>query len=330
MNSKEAHSNAAMRHLCFLVLIPLISHLLLISCTREQKAKDVTAESSRAVETNAAAEFAFNQDQQELLDNYVQRLKDFPNFTAGSPSEKSLDWKYYPAASELADLIDKHDLESVMGDGTEMKRFINLMDWVHNATYSEGDLGNPDTLNAAAIINYVKTEKRAVNCKMKSVVLNELLLAFGYYSRRISCKPSQFDGDLHSIVAVYCSESGKWVCLDPTFNTYFHDTAGNLLGYLEIRGAYANGEIPAFRSIQISHQNPLMLQGIEFPSYDQWYAVYMAKNCFQASCPRISRFGYENSESRSLVDLVPEGFTVKDRKTGTIVTSNSDDFFRKP
>jgi|GEM_PF-2055016 len=275
--------------------------------------------------------FSFNQHQQNLFNTYIQRIQDFPNFTSDEQSPIQIEWKYNRTSSELTNLIKTNHLKEIAGDGTEIDLFLNLMEWVHRATQSEEKIGNPDTLNAVAILNYVKTQNRALNCRMKSIVLNEILTGLGYYSRRISCKPSQFDGDSHSIVTVYSMTLNKWICLDPTFNTFFHDHLGNILSYIEIRNTYRSGVIPRFRSININPKGPLMLSGIEFQNYDQWYGVYMAKNCFKVSCPQISKFGYESSESPRRVYLVPFGYSLENQeKTNSLFTTNSNSFFQKP
>lgn len=304
----------------FPILMIFILFSFLVYCKQSEKSK-------LNINQNMPA---FNENQQRLFDSYIHRLNDFPTIISDPKSEKQLNWKYYRDTPELEKLIKTYNLKNEVDYDNEIETFLNLMDWVHIATQSEGDLGNPDTLNSAAIINYVKTQNRAVNCRMKSIVLNEILLAFGYYSRRISFKPSQFDGDSHSIVTVYSYEMQKWICLDPTFNTYFHDARHNLLSYLEIRQAYTNGDIPSFRSINISPEYPLKLAGIEFSTYDQWYSVYMAKNCFRVSCPQISKFGHENSDDLNYLNLLPYGYIEDRSDSNTISTTNSTEFFKRP
>jgi hypothetical protein len=180
-------------------------------------------------------------------------------------------------------------------------------------------------------MEFVETKGIAVNCRMYTIALNELLLALGYHSRRISFRPSRPDGDTHSLVTVYSDVWEKWVCLDPTFNTYFRDESGEILGYLEIRERYTEGNIPMFRPITIDLDWTLRTAGCEFNSYDTWYAVYMAKNCFQATCPLKSAFGYESTKGLSWVTLLPSGFQQDNKaKPRRFSTSSSGFFFGKP
>ncbi len=195
-------------------------------------------------------------------------------------------------------------------------------------------------LSTPAIIDFVEKGNHAVNCQMKAIVLTEVLLAQGFRARRISCRPAQFDGDSHAIVMVYSDARQNWICLDPTFNTYFHDEAGGVLGFAEIRQGYASGTLPQFRSITLPRSAPLMLAGIPFDTYDAWYAVYMAKNCFSISSPLKSEFGYESSAAASWVWLLPlnyepeeMGYTGSRSSHGQskrFLTRNLDYFFKKP
>lgn len=291
-----------------------------ISCEQSDKS---TSETANAITT-------FDEKQLQLFNDYIQRLKDYPQFSNNSTSDSPLNWKYDHAAPEVDALIKTQYLNKIANDSSEIDKFINLMEWIHDITQSDGELGNPDTLNSVAIINYVKAQNHAVNCRMKSIVLNEILLAQGYYSRRISFKPSQFDGDSHSIVTVYINEMQKWICLDPTFNTYFYDNVGHLLSFIEIRDTYAKGKIPNFRSINMPQKAPLKLAGIEFSSYNQWYSVYMAKNCFRVSCPQISKFSYENSQKLIYINLLPVGYLDDQSNVNSISTTNRYEFFQKP
>ncbi|GAF80955.1 unnamed protein product [marine sediment metagenome] len=270
--------------------------------------------------------------QKKMLDEYIERLQDYPKFDTGEKFNNLPKWEYCkPDAPSLSKLSNEYNLKDVAGSGTEIEKMLNLMDWVHRVTSSKGEIGNPEVLNAPSIIEFVRSKGLSVNCKMKSIVLNEILLSFGYHSRRISLKPSKFDGDSHSIVMVFSNTHKKWICLDPTFNTYFHNDSGEILGYIEIREIYRKGEIPKFRPIQFTIRPPLMLAGKRFDSYDEWYAVYMAKNCFQAASPQKSAFGYESSESTNWILLLPSNFQSDEiGRVNTYITHNPEYFFQEP
>jgi hypothetical protein len=273
-----------------------------------------------------------NDDQNKLFIEYVSRLQSYPDFEPSETADGIPDWKYAnPSDENLKSLVEEYDLEKIAGQGAETEQWLRLMDWVHGQLFRVGKVGYPRKLNTPSIIEFVKKRDLAVNCRMYSITLNEILLALGYHSRRISFRPIRPDGDTHSLVTVYSDSWDKWVCLDPTFNTYFHDESGEILGYLEIRACYTSGEIPRFRPITIDLDWTLRNADCEFDSYDTWYAVYMAKNCFQAMCPLESAFGHESTKGVSWVALLPDRFQrEKKTKPRMFRTSNLDFFFRSP
>ena len=270
---------------------------------------------------------SLNVVQKELFDRFTERLREYPDFGAGTRSSGLPEWETMnqnePALRKLA---DNYRLDQVAGNGPELQKMINLMEWAHSTLFYVNAVSNPDTLNADAIIRYARTQNCEVNCRMKSIVLNEALLSLGFFSRRISGLPSQFDGDTHSIVTVWSDTYDKWICLDPTFNTYFMDVSGKPMGILEVRDLYRSGQIPGFRSICIPKKWALKLSGVNFETYDLWYAVYMAKNCFRFSCPPVSAYNYESSENQIRLNLNPSGY----ESDGSLNTDDADFFFRKP
>jgi len=307
-----------------IIAIHLLIYILAVSCAILGKQETDNTKYNTAI--------VLEDYHKKMFVEFIGRLQDYPKYDTGEHFNNLPKWEYSkPDAPSLRELSTEYNLKDVAGNGTEIERIINLCDWAHRVTSSKGEIGNPEVLNAPAIIEFVKSEGRAVNCKMKSIVLNEILLSFGYNSRRISLKPSIFDGDSHSIVMVFSNTYKKWICIDPTFNTYFHNDSGGILGYLEIREIYRKGEIPEFRPIQLTIQPPLMLAGKRFDSYDEWYAVYIAKNCFQASSPQKSAFGYESSESINSILLLPANFQSDETgRANTYATRNPKYFFQEP
>ena len=280
----------------------------------------------------SGAGITLKKHQQEMVDGYVELLRSYPGFGPGDGVAHIPPWTYAtPSDPNLAWVSEHYKFDEIAGQGSEVSRFLRLMEWAHRITQGRGDLGDPDALNTPAILEFVRSTGRPVNCRMKAIVLNEALLALGCSSRRISFQPAKHDGDSHSIVTVFSRELGRWICLDPTFDTYFHDGKGVPLGYLEMRDTYRSGRVPCFRSITIPVEGDLMLAGQAFDGYDAWYAVYMAKNCFKASCLQKSAFGYESSDSPAWVVLHPRGYEPDSMGRGsTTYTTDSRSFFEAP
>jgi hypothetical protein len=284
------------------------------------------------MENSSQKKVDLTERQKQMFDNFVKRLGEFPSSGEADGVQELPQWMYsLPGEPDLKNLNKEHNLKRIAGKGGKIETFLNLKDWVHTRLSVDGEVGKPERLDTPSIFNYVDISHHAVNCRMKSIVLNEALLALGYRSRRISFIPSIADSDTHSMVTVFSQTLQKWICLDPTFNTHFYDASGNIMGFLEIREAYKKGEIPNFRSIQIPIEGPLVLHGERFDSYDAWYAVYIAKNCFQAMCPLKSELGYESSETPAWICLIPLKFKPETAtKVKTYFTSDQGYFFHKP
>jgi hypothetical protein len=307
---------AATRVLCLLALLPACA------AAASDEPKSTPPLGDAKVELNA--------NQQEMLAGYVEQLKSYPRFDSTGGVVNLPLWAYAPPTDpDLTRMRERYGLAEIAGAGPETNRLLRLLDWAHRVTRATGDIGTPDALSTPAVIEFVQSTGQAVNCRMKAIVLEEALLALGYQARRISLRPAREDGDTHSIVTVFSRRLDKWICLDPTFDTYFHDGDGAPLGYLEIRQAYESGQVPRFRSITIPLEGRLGLAGQAFDDYDSWYAVYLGKNCFMASCPQRSAFGYESSGAPAWVALVPVGYRFESTDD-TTYTTDAGYFFQAP
>jgi hypothetical protein len=84
---------------------------------------------------------------------------------------------------DLTKLRDMYNLESIAGQGAEADRIINLTRWVYQLTGHANEPEIPKQLNAFNLIRLAKDEHMQINCYMKTVILNEVLLAMGFPSR---------------------------------------------------------------------------------------------------------------------------------------------------
>lgn len=79
---------------------------------------------------------------------------------------------------------------------------------------------------------------------------------------------------------------------------------------MEIRKQYLNRKDIQFKGIEIDKRWTLILNGIVCETYDEWYKIYMAKNCFRFAFPQKSKFNYSNADAR-YVFANPLGYKVK-------------------
>lgn len=194
-------------------------------------------------------------------------------------------------ADELSQLLETfHILNFYQGD-SELEKIGSLMEWVHNIAPKNGDIVTPQERNTNSILKAAKNGQ--LFCWDYATVMVEMLLAIGIKAFCIAClSHDPHDSDKHVGVMAYLSDLNKWAFFDPTFNTYFEDKIP--MDIYEIRAAYSRGEKPSFRHITIQKEWALVLLGVEYDSYDQWYSDYMLKNTFRFSFPKYSGYGCEN------------------------------------
>lgn len=215
-------------------------------------------------------------------------------------------WSYAsPDDPRLAELRERYGLARVIEGRAELDAIRALLDWAYRIVEHDGGAHNPAPRDALNILRTCETTGARVNCRMKAIVLCEALLAVGFRARYVTCLPAVSDGDCHVITLAYAASVGKWVSVDPTFNTYFSAEDGAMLNVVEARRAYRSGQVPRHRRIDLEARGPLCCGGIECASYDEFYDLYMCKNSFRFACTLASEPGIDSHEAPATVVLAP-------------------------
>lgn len=296
----------------FILLLPGLSF---ISCAKESPSSPEEVEIPRGYDSSF---------------DYLSVLKSSPEYgyesTEGYPT-----FTYQDSADQkLVALRETYDLKKVAGEGDEISKIFNLLKWVHDAVRHDGQALSPDPENALNILQYCRDTGKGVNCVMLAIVLNEVYLSMGFKSRYVNghFKANIFN-EWHAFNTVYSTTLGKWLFVDPTFNAYFTDENGNVLGIREIREHFMQD-----KSIILNDgadYNGRSLHEMD----DLDYLHYLTKNFYRFSCPVRSEFGHGyfhfSSESiRTFINLNP-----KDDERGAVsgainyFTSNPDYFWAK-
>ncbi|RAJ73714.1 transglutaminase superfamily protein [Chitinophaga dinghuensis] len=227
------------------------------------------------------------------------------------------------------------NLDSIAGEGTEVSKMINLLQWVHNEIRHDGGSDNPKLRNALDIIAVCHNEKRGVNCRMMATVLNECYLAMGFKSRFITCMPKeiQFD-DCHVINMVYSEDLKKWLWMDPTFGAYVMNEKGELLSVQEVRERLVNNK-PLILNPDANWNRKVS------QTKENYLEKYMAKNLYRIECLVGSGYDMETripGKKLNYIQLVPlDGLNQKGDTSAnggvsfnTNITNNPDVFWAKP
>jgi len=243
----------------------------------------------------------------EAMTFYKNILNEFPTFTLG-PAENNFFQLQDAQEKSLIKLENDFNVTAIAIGKSDFEKTFSLMAYVHQELFFPGDNISPAENNTYEIMKVRKTG--ALFCSFHATVLAEMLLSIGIKAIKTSCLPKDFDGDMHVAVLAYMKEMKKWVFFDPTFNTCFFDEAGNPLSMMEIREQYRNQKEVCFKSIEIDKQWTLVMNGIVCETYNEWYKIYMAKNCFRFMFPQQSAFN-DSDRDEEYIFTNPPGYKAK-------------------
>jgi hypothetical protein len=204
--------------------------------------------------------------------------------------------------ARLGALKKAYNLDSIAGNGNDISRMINLMEWVHYLVPHDGSKGNPDTKNAMSFIKECKGTNKSLNCRGLAITLNEVYLAAGFASRFVTCMPKDTtDQDCHVINVVWSTSLQKWVWMDPTFMAYVMNEEGEPLSIEEVRERLVTNRRLILNPD--ANRNHAASQ-----TKADYLENYMAKNLYKLECPVGSEYNYETREKgkvRNYVQLLP-------------------------
>lgn len=244
-----------------------------------------------------------------------EKTDSLPQFSYQSPEDYN-----------LKEVKNFFKLDSVAGNGDELSKIINILNFVHNAIKHNGNNFALCEFDAIDIYNYNKSTNEGVNCRHLAIALNEMYLSMGIPSRYVTCLPKdENDQDCHVINSVYSTQLQKWVWIDPTFNAYVKDENGNLLSIAEVRERLISG-----RPLVLNDDANWNNQTKQKKEY--YLETYMAKNLYWFECVEYSRF---NPESRyrkvnnQYIALKPIGFgdNLTGKTQSSAITTHDPEYF---
>ena len=268
---------------------------------------------------------------------WADLLNEHQTFSANPPGDSAVVQFYYADSSDenLKLLRDTYDLDSVAGDGSEIDRIINLTKWVYELTGHANNPKFPKEVNAFTLIHMATVEDQTINCYMKTVILNEVFLSMGFYSRQIHLLPHSHEEDeSHFTTSVWSRTQEKWLFMDPDFGAYLTDVEGNMLDFSEIRKHMISGD-PLIEHDLRTDQGGLskvwerFICWVEAADY-QWY---LSKNIFKVRCQQMSMFNQRSNPDKVYFELIPDGYrtellnTSEMTKKGKIFYINDESLF---
>lgn len=256
--------------------------------------------------------------------DYLTILKNAGPYVRNEQTDTLPQFTYQSAAdSNLQRVKDYFNLEKVAGNGDEISKIKKIMTYVHKLIKHDGSHGNPEHINAIDMAEACKDGSRGLNCRGLAILLNECYLAMGIPSRYVTCMPKDFISDCHVINAVWSSQLGKWLWIDPSFNAWVTDKQGNLLGIQEVRENMRNGT-PVFLNKDANWNNSVK------QTTEEYLYNYMAKNLYYLIVSLNQEFGLEDraipNQAHDVV-LLPTGYTPDYAHYADDLLTNDDAWF---
>jgi hypothetical protein len=233
-------------------------------------------------------------------DIYTGLLKMFNEFQENT---QNLNLSYDFNNKNLQELKIKYSLDEKAGNGDDLSKVINLLNWVSENIYNGGNYNYEKPENAMNLLDdfLQKGKDYGINCRALSRTLTGCLLSIGIKARTLFIMPaSPYDYDNHVVTHAYIKESKQWILLDPTYNTYLMDKDKNILDVFEIRNLLANQEYIIFSDGFNLNGDKCDIDEVK---------TYYAKNLFYLKTDIVSRFN-EVDDRRITVCVAPKNYNV--------------------
>lgn len=279
--------------------------------------------SPMAEKLKTAMDYAWNLGDEVKTE--IDLLKEAPAYCHGASMTETFAYAA-PSDSLLAASRKRFNLDSIAGNGTDIERIMNLMQWVHNSIPHDGSNGIPaQRRNLRDIYDTCRRDSVGVNCRGLAICLTEALLAQGIPARYITCMSKKWDTDpdCHVICVAWSQSLGKWIWVDPTFAAVVTDSEGNLLHPGEVRH-------------RLQHDLPLAINpdanwnNLAPQTKDHYIDYYMAKNLYLLEANLLNQADPEGPASHPqgrFAALVPPA---SNYNRAQILTSDDAWFWQPP
>ncbi len=142
-------------------------------------------------------------------------------------------------------ISEEYNLSDVATADTDFEKVLQILDWMTQHTYYNGNQLRILNDNTAEILKYAidKPFTNALNCRYKAIAFADCLVAIGIKAYPVCMLSSEFVG-CHFTCHAYISELDKWCAFDPSFGCWFSDTEGNPVNMPEVREMFLKGTEP--------------------------------------------------------------------------------------
>jgi hypothetical protein len=233
---------------------------------------------------------------------YTGLLKMFNEFQENT---QNLNLSYDFCDKNLQELKIKYSLDEKAGNGDDLSKAINLLNWVSENIHHDGCYNYEKMENAINLLDdyFQKGKDYGINCRALSRTLTGCLLSIGIKARTLFMMPaSPYDNDNHVVTHAYIKKTKQWILLDPTYNTYVMNKEKKILNVFEIRNLLANQENIIFSDKLKFSCDECNIDEIK---------TYYAKNLFYLKTDIVSKFN-EMDDGRITVCIALKNYNVNE------------------
>jgi len=258
-------------------------------------------------------------------DDFHNILKAMDCFQFAPILDQRFLFRYDFCDENLIKLRKDYNLDSITAKkSNNFRKMVALMSWVSNTLIGDGASYPLRPLNAINILNQTNKNGALSNCYTYAVVLNEIFLSMGYYSRMVRCMPMDLHfQDCHCVTVAYVDDYRSWVVFDAANRAYYLNREMIPLDIMSFRKALIN-------------KSPIYIPGAT-RAITSGICNYWTKSMIRFECDIVSCFGAEDMYIRTLAHLQPTTIPVADKaiacsnwSTHHIHTSNPHVFWSLP
>lgn len=248
-------------------------------------------------------------------DLYAGLLQMFSDFDRAN--SLNVEFIYTHDEPKLIELNKRYELSKIAGDESDLTKTLNLLHWLSNNTFHNGNYNGLIPNNSIDLMNYTfaKGEEAGVHCFALATILTDCYLSVGLKARKVFIMPcNPYEADNHVVTIVYINELRKWIMVDPSFDGYMMDKNGTILSPWEARQVLSEQE---FIQLNPEFNYNGDYSGEKYGETPKSYVEYMAKDLFYFCCTATS-CSFHTNDDTAMFTVAPTGYGVKKSKISNI------------
>ncbi|MBO5197702.1 MAG: hypothetical protein J6B85_04170 [Lachnospiraceae bacterium] len=235
------------------------------------------------------------------FEDKVSFLKIFSQFNE-TEQKKDFVFSYQLQDYRLDYLKKKYNYTNNIDINQEFRSMVALTIWVNEHLVGDGMCIPPSEFHADYILESTKTMGLHSNCYMHAVVLNEVFLSVGFFSRMVRCMPVDLNyNDCHCVTEAFSFEWNKWIVFDASNRAYYINKKRIPLNLIEIREHIANKKQVLVPMMGRARNEDLI--------------QYLAGNLVRFESFKESKYGNEcGGFERTLFHFQSQNYPISDKK----------------